>query len=252
MTAFRYTPNTYQPLLHWLIMVGLFGFGLFLSWDLGLLPNILAQDATYISSFVLAVLLVGSLHAGIRSLYLSKQVLGLIDYCHLPHLHSTLSANNQCLSLPYLQHLMGSPNHSKTHLTETNTPSTSHADQTSVLAELMAERARGSHQVGWFLVGLCVKLGLLGTVAGFIMMLGSLDSLDSLDASKVTDLMAQMTQGMKVAMNTTLVGLSASMLLGAQYLLVDRVADTLVADTLAIGQALTEQNANSESGHGTV
>lgn len=100
------------------------------------------------------------------------------------------------------------------------------------MAEVMAERARGAHQVGWFVTGLMIKLGLLGTVVGFIMMLSSLEGLEQLDISDIKTLMQQMTQGMGVAMNTTLVGLIGSMLLGLQFLLLDRHADQLIASTV--------------------
>lgn len=100
------------------------------------------------------------------------------------------------------------------------------------MAEVMAERARGTHQVGWFITSLMLKLGLLGTVVGFVMMLGSLEGLEQLDISDIKTLMKEMTQGMGVAMNTTLVGLIGSILLGLQFLLLDRHADKLIAATV--------------------
>ncbi|MDO6749982.1 MotA/TolQ/ExbB proton channel family protein, partial [Gilvimarinus sp. 1_MG-2023] len=80
-----------------------------------------------------------------------------------------------------------------------------------------------------FMTGVLVKLGLLGTVVGFMLMLGSVSGLENLDTSDLKVLMQQMTTGMGVAMNTTLVGLVCSILLGLQYLLLDRSADRLVA-----------------------
>jgi len=48
----------------------------------------------------------------------------------------------------------------------------------------------------------------------------------------VQNLLQQMTVGMGVALNTTLLGLVGTLLLGMQYLLVDRAADRLVAQTV--------------------
>ncbi len=90
--------------------------------------------------------------------------------------------------------------------------------------------------MGWFLAGLVIKLGLLGTVIGFVLMLGSVSGLESLDIGDVKQLMQQMTQGMGIAMNTTMVGLVSSMLLGIQYLLLDRSADRFVVETINLGQ----------------
>ena len=111
-----------------------------------------------------------------------------------------------------------------------------HEADNAIAAEVLAERAKGNHQIGWFVSGVLVKLGLLGTVVGFIMMLGSVSGLENLDTSDIKALMQQMTEGMGVAMNTTLVGLVCSVLLGAQYLLLDRAADRLVVETLGYGQ----------------
>ena len=49
----------------------------------------------------------------------------------------------------------------------------------------------------------------------------------------VQNLLKQMTQGMAIALYTTLVGLIANLWLGLQLLLLDRTADRLVADILA-------------------
>jgi hypothetical protein len=116
------------------------------------------------------------------------------------------------------------------------------------LAEIMAETVRGSHQVGWFLAGLVIKLGLLGTVIGFVLMLGSVSGLDSLDIGGVKQLMQQMTRGMGIAMNTTMIGLISSMLLGLQYLLLDRSADHFVADTVMLGQGRQNRTGEADPG----
>ncbi|MCU7849742.1 MAG: hypothetical protein KZQ89_17460 [Candidatus Thiodiazotropha sp. (ex Lucinoma kastoroae)] len=52
------------------------------------------------------------------------------------------------------------------------------------------------------------------------------------DRSDIQGLLQRMTTGMGVALNTTLMGLSCSMLLGMQYLMLDRAADRLVAEAI--------------------
>ena len=116
----------------------------------------------------------------------------------------------------------------------------------TLLTEVMAEALRGSHQVGWFIAGLVIKLGLLGTVIGFVLMLRSISGLDNLDISDIKQLMTQMTQGMGVAMNTTMVGLVCSMLLGLQYLLLDRCADGVVTQAIDLGQECCKTKPNKD------
>ena len=53
------------------------------------------------------------------------------------------------------------------------------------------------------------------------------------------DLLQQMSAGMGVALYTTLTGVVASMVLGLQYLLLDRSADQLVAGAVQFGEFST-------------
>ena len=69
------------------------------------------------------------------------------------------------------------------------------------------------------------------------MMLGSMTHLNSLDIAQVQTLMSAMTQGMKIALNTTIIGLVGSMLLGLQYLILDRTADKLVVEAIHASEA---------------
>jgi biopolymer transport protein ExbB/TolQ len=77
---------------------------------------------------------------------------------------------------------------------------------------------------------LMLKLGLLGTVIGFIFMLGSLVDLNSIDITVMQKLLAQMSAGMKVALFTTLTGMSCGVLLNMKYQLLDWSVDNLLDD----------------------
>jgi len=81
-----------------------------------------------------------------------------------------------------------------------------------------------------------LKLGLLGTVIGFIFMLGSVTAVDSVDVKTLQTLLTSMSDGMRIALYTTLAGLSAGMLLGFQYQLLDRTADRLLALIIEISE----------------
>ncbi len=75
-----------------------------------------------------------------------------------------------------------------------------------------------------------LKLGLLGTVIGFIFMLGSLVDLQSIDITVMQKLLGQMSAGMKVALFTTLAGMSCGVLLNIKYQLLDWSVDGLLDD----------------------
>jgi hypothetical protein len=202
------TRNTHIPylvLMQWLMLIGLIGFGIFMAWDTGLLPTMLESDNTRLSIIILAMFFVACLHCFERSFFLSRQ------FCIL----------NQRVSSdvsPISHYLKQSSNMDD--------------QERALLTEVLAEKIRGQHQIGWFITGALIKLGLLGTVIGFMLMLGSLDNIKSMDLEQVQTLMQTMTQGMKIALNTTLLGLGSSLLLGLQYLYLDRRADQLLALTI--------------------
>ncbi len=101
--------------------------------------------------------------------------------------------------------------------------------------QLLAERSHGPHETAWWFAATTIKLGLLGTVVGFIVMATQIGRMPSFDIDQVQNLLTQMTRGMAIALYTTLVGLVANLWLGLQLLLLDRLADRLAADILADG-----------------
>ena len=103
-------------------------------------------------------------------------------------------------------------------------------------AQPIGERLSGPHEFGWFIVNGLIKLGLLGTVIGFIVMLATVDSATSFDVAAVQQLLVGMSQGMRVALYTTLAGLATSMVLSLHYLLLDRAADRLQARIVTFAQ----------------
>lgn len=182
--------------IYWLWLVGLIMAGFYIGWDSGVIPAMIASDRTWLSLLILVVFGMTTLHCGWRSVWLAREAEVLLK----PHEGSGMGG-----------------------------------DSTTLAAELLAEKLRGQHQIGWFVSGVLIKLGLLGTVIGFVIMLASVGKLESLDITQVQHLMQQMTQGMKIALNTTIFGLVSSILLGMQYLFLDRSADKLVAEAVQRG-----------------
>ena len=66
-----------------------------------------------------------------------------------------------------------------------------------------------------------LKLGLTGTVIGFILMLLPIGEIKDFDPQILQKLLSTMSGGMAVALYTTLTGLVTSMLLKFQYFLLD-------------------------------
>ncbi len=234
------TNEKYQLLLQWIIFAGALVFGLWLAWQVGILADVLARDPTYMSHVIGLLFIGATLHCGVRALFLAQQ-LNMIDEMTLATTPltqplrlagDTISLHGRPLAstLPtdYLRSVL-------IRYQGTSTPHELPVEHTQ-LTEILAERARGQHEMGWFISGLALKLGLLGTVIGFVMMLGSVSGIESFEVSDVKVVLSNMTVGMGVALNTTLAGLVASILLGFQYLLLDRGADRLVSQTVYYAQ----------------
>jgi len=223
----------YTLFLRWLILAGLIAFGAWMAWDMYILQRLLLADKTRIGTLITIVFLFGSIHCAVRSVFLSRQQEALESIIrmasgNLPQVRDGRLSFDQQTLMPSLAeaYLVGAI--SKRSLASPDAPV---ADQ-QLLAQVMAEQARGQHETGWFVANSLVKLGLLGTVIGFVLMLAPVTTLESFDQSQVQNLLKQMTVGMGVALNTTLLGLVGTMLLGIQYLLLDRAADRLVAQTV--------------------
>ena len=75
--------------------------------------------------------------------------------------------------------------------------------------------------LGYLAIDVLLKLGLTGTVIGFILMLLPIGEIQDFDPKVLQQLLSTMSGGMAVALYTTLTGLVTSMLLKFQYFILD-------------------------------
>jgi hypothetical protein len=81
----------------------------------------------------------------------------------------------------------------------------------------MVKKVSDQEEVGWFVSDLMTAIGMIGTVIGFIAMLGNLHSIDTSDIKTIQSMFNTLGSGMAIALLTTLVGLVCSSLLKIQY-----------------------------------
>lgn len=82
-----------------------------------------------------------------------------------------------------------------------------------------------------------VMLGLIGTVIGFIIALSGVDPSSAADASAIGPMVANLVDGMAVALNTTLVGAVLNIWLGVNYQLLAAGTANMVAAVVAMGES---------------
>ena len=175
------------------LALGVIIFFTYLIFDLGVLSLIIASDQSKISLIILALYYLATAHWYYLSFSLDKEIEGLnSDDVSSSVLLSKLKyfdGNDQQKSTNYL----------------------------SILEDELANR----HALGYMIVDVLLKLGLTGTVIGFILMLLPIGEIKDFDPQIIQQLLSKMSGGMAVALYTTLTGLVTSTLLKLQYFLLD-------------------------------
>lgn len=204
------------------LLVAVVGFAFIAAWHFGLLQQVWREDPTGLSVAITLVFLLAAGHGSRHVLHLSRILNHLSDVQrNVTRQPATITSD-----LPkgrvtdYIRDLdvkasLGGPRS---------------IDQALLLDTFEAE-LRCGHGFGWFIADLLLTLGLLGTVVGFILMLGPISALDTTDHGAIKAALAAMSGGMAVALYTTLTGLIGGMLLKIQGFLLENAVDELLRRT---------------------
>lgn len=92
-----------------------------------------------------------------------------------------------------------------------------------------------SKEAGWMSATWCARIGLVGTVIGFIMMLGGLRGVDFTDVTSTQKVISSMSVGIGVALWTTLIGQICSIILTLQYFNLSQYLERLIPKEDASG-----------------
>jgi len=133
-----------------------------------------------------------------------------------------------CVVTDYIHDLLNKANSEK----ENNDANVTNAE----LIEVYESKLKGAQDIGWFVSDVMIKMGLLGTIIGFILMLGSVANITDFDVTTMQKILSHMSTGMGTALYTTLAGLVCSMLSAAQYHMLDRSVDELIETTKHLTQ----------------
>jgi hypothetical protein len=235
--------SDYVPLLRWLIFTGVSLFGVVLAWHFGLIGLMLASDKTHISAAICAFYLLVSLHCLAQTIAVSREL-------NSGERTAALLRNGAWRFRVVGEDVVidggGAESgvrlppgrvtgHIRNLVLKAGLQGGTGFDQTLLLRGL-ADTLRRPQQLGAFASDALMKLGLLGTIVGFILMLAPVAGLDVADHASVKGSMGLMSDGMAVAMYTTLTGLIGSVLVQTQYYMLD----TATAKLFALATDLTE------------
>jgi hypothetical protein len=224
------------PLLRWLVFTGLCIFAFVLLWRFGLIRLMVASDRTYLSSLIGLLYVAASMHCLWRTIMISREASAARHGGKLIEAGSgSLGVDGDAIVVEGAGRLPPGLVASHIHdlAVKARLQGPRRLDQTLLLRGL-AGRLRGSNQFGAFASDTLMKLGLLGTIIGFIMMLAPIAGLDPGDRGAIRSSMNLMSDGMAVAMYTTLAGLVGSILVKIQYYMLDDATAKLFAYAVAL------------------
>jgi hypothetical protein len=172
------------------LVLSLIIFSFYLLFQLDLIALIINSDRSKISLIILVIYLLATLHWFYIAITLDKEI--------------------SSIDKPEEDTLIGR------YLIKRN-----EFEKTRSLYNLLEDELSNRHSIGYLIVDILLKLGLTGTVIGFILMLLPIGEIKDFDPQILQKLLSTMSGGMAVALYTTLTGLVTSMLLKFQYFLLD-------------------------------
>ncbi|MDX2265067.1 MAG: MotA/TolQ/ExbB proton channel family protein [Hyphomicrobiales bacterium] len=195
-------PGDHSYTLAWMIFAGAVFFALFVSWDMGFIQAMLATDSSYLSGVSILLFAAFSAHA----------IFHIVENSRAIHFAEAALSERPNDEPP--------PKLLRAYLNDIRAG--------GKVIEIYADQLRAPVELGWFIIDLLIKLGLIGTIIGFIMILVSLTAGPLPGASDIQRLLVTLGGGMGTALYTTLAGLVAASLLAVQYIMLGRCVERLI------------------------
>jgi hypothetical protein len=219
----------YAPLLKWILVNTLALFGVLALWHFGIIQNIFESDQTRVSVIIVVIFVVTALHCLYHTVVVSRELVAARK------VRATLDANGGrklLVSDGKIVTIDGTvlepgivTRHIQNLIIKARTIGEYHLDQTLLLRSL-ADQLRAREKLGWFVSEALLRLALLGTAIGFILMLIPVSGLGAFDADSLRETLTGMTDGMAIALNITVAGIATALVLKFEYYLLDEaIAD---------------------------
>jgi hypothetical protein len=187
---------------------------LLIMHQLGFLTLMLFNDISHISSLIIFIFFIFTLKVGMELFFIKDR------YLNIELFLENLSSNSKKDAVKNILYFEKS-NHDgdiiiAKYITSIITLN-SNSRESKEVRNSFENDLTAKLETGWFVVDLLLKLGLVGTVIGFIIMLSAITEIENFDFTLMNTLLQNMSDGMKVALYTTLTGLVTSILLSMQY-----------------------------------
>jgi hypothetical protein len=192
-------------------LVNLIAFALLgVAWAQGLIAKVINADVTNMVVLICVVFLIGLILAGYRLWKVSKQLNAAYNY----------NANESSRAADFLSKTKGKNASSRANLTQ--------ALKLKLFSRIIHIR---------YIANSLTILGLIGTVLGFIIALSGVDPDVASNPSAISPMVAQLIEGMSVALYTTLVGSILSVWLGLIYQMLATGTSNLVSRIIELSES---------------
>lgn len=219
--------GAYDSVMKWALFIALVTIGSIVSYEYGLLTYLFAADRSRIT-VVIAVLFVGfSAHCLWILIELSREYRRAMTW--KADLAGCTSAPKPPAGSGLIDSYVADVIRSREHPSEVE-------GNAHLLMMSLGASFRRRTKVGTYGSDLLYKLGMLGTMVGFVMMLNSMGDMANFDVDTLRGALQKMIAGMAVSLLTTIAGLIGGILLRIEY----NIADALVTDISQTAVSFTE------------
>jgi hypothetical protein len=219
--------GAYDAVLKWSLFIALIAIGAVVSYDYGLLTYLFAADRSRITVLIAVLFVAFSGHCLWILVELSREYRSALAWKE--RLAASARAPAPPRSPGLVDGFVADVIRSREHPSEVE-------GNAHLLMMSLGASFRRRTRIGTYGTDLLYKLGMLGTMVGFVMMLNSMGDLANFDVETLRGALQQMIAGMAVSLLTTIAGLIGGILLRVQY----NIADALVTDISQTTVSFTE------------
>lgn len=214
----------FGPVLKLILVTVVAAAGLAVLWQMGLLDTVIQTDHTRVSLIIFAVMVGTVVHCFFQTVYISRELIAarrvraLLEQERGAKL--LIRPDGVATSAGTVLPPGVLTGHIAALIRKSEMQSQGAIDQ-GLLLRLLADRLRSREKLGLFVSEALLRLALLGTAIGFILMLIPISALTSFETDTLRGALSGMTSGMAIALNVTVAGIAGALLLKFDYYLLD-------------------------------
>lgn len=224
----------YKSVLQWLIVTVALILGVLFLWSLGLVQQVLATDHTYMSVLIAVVFVVASVHCLLQCWSISRQQIAAREVGALLQDGAVLSvADDRVLAGDRPLPGGSLTRHIGNLVRKARLQGGGRIDQELLLRDL-ADELHQRGRLGLFVSEALLRLALLGTAIGFILMLVPISAITGFEADVLREALSGMSAGMAIALNVTVLGIATALILKLECFFLDQAIAQLFSTTIKV------------------